>query len=210
VTRAGRPGPPSRRRAARGLAAALLLSAACATPPPRRPDDACAIFSEHRSWHRAARESGERWGVPEPVQLALVHQESRFRHDARPARRRILWVLPGPRPSSAYGYGQVLDETWDLYRRETGRRGADRDDFADVADFIGWYGDLAHRRAGVAKDDAYALYLAYHEGPGGYARGTHLRRPWLLEVARKVDARAALYRLQYGSCRERLSRRRFF
>ena len=31
-------------------------------------------------------------------------------------------------------------------------------DFGDVADFIGWYGDAAHRRAGIAKNDAGALW----------------------------------------------------
>ena len=72
-----------------------------------------------------------------------------------------------------------------------------------MADFIGWYGDLIHRRTGVGKEDAYNLYLAYHEGPGGFARRSHQGKPWLLDVARKVEARARLYQIQYLGCRDR-------
>jgi hypothetical protein len=186
--------------------APLLLFQACATPPPPpEAEDLCRIFSEEDGWYRAARLSYQRWGVPESVQLAVIHQESRFRARARPERRRVLWILPVGRRSSAYGYGQVKDETWADYVRATGRRGADRADFADVADFIGWYGDLIHRRTAVAKHDAYHLYLAYHEGPGGFARGAHEGKAWLLEVARKVEARARLYQTQYLGCRDRLA-----
>jgi hypothetical protein len=179
----------------------VLLFQSCVTRPPDDIDDLCEIFSQKRGWHESARRSFERWGVPEPIQLAFVHQESRFRADARPDRRRFLWVFPGCRLSSAYGYGQVKDGTWADYIRATGHRGADRDDFADVADFIGWYGDLIHRKTAVKKDDAYHLYLAYHEGPGGFARRTYQGKPWLLEVARKVEARALHYQIQYLGCR---------
>jgi len=183
----------------------LLLSQACATRPPRNIDDLCQVFSQKREWHRGARRSFERWGVPESVQLAFVHQESRFRADARPGWRRVLWIFPVGRLSSAYGYGQIKDGTWGDYTRATGREDAARDDFADAADFIGWYGDLIHRRTAVAKDDAYHLYLAYHEGPAGFARGSPQAKPWLLEVARKVEVRAGRYQRQYLGCRDRLA-----
>ncbi|MGH0034940.1 MAG: transglycosylase SLT domain-containing protein [Myxococcota bacterium] len=206
----------ARRRASLGRARGLLwigtavlavavpsLLASCATPP-RQPDDLCSIFFEKRSWYRAAKRARERWGVPESVQLAIIHQESSFRARARPPRSRILWIFPGPRPSSAYGYGQVIDATWDRYRRDTGRAGADRDDFADVADFIGWYAVKIERRAGVPRNDAYRLYLAYHEGPRGYVLGNHRSKAWLDRVARKVRRRANRYHQQYMGCRERL------
>jgi len=183
----------------------VLLFQACATRPPRNPDNLCEIFSEKSKWYQGARRSFERWGVPESVQLAVIHQESRFRADARPDWRWVLWVFPVGRPSSAYGYGQVKDGTWADYIRATGRRGAERDDFVDVVDFIGWYGDLIHQRTAVEKDDAYRLYLAYHEGPGGFALGSHQGKPWLLEVARKVEARTRLYQGQYLGCRDRLA-----
>lgn len=193
-----------------GAVVAVALLAGCAKGPPRDPDDACAIFRENRDWWEAARESAERWGVPESVQLAVVHQESRFRHDSRPARRKLLWVIPWRRPSSAFGYGQVTDGTWRDYQRDTGKRGADRDDFEDVTDFIGWYGHRAHRTAQVSKTNAYEFYLAYHEGPTGFKRGSHRRKPWLLDVARRVSERAHRYERQYRVCRDELPKKRFW
>ncbi len=182
----------------------------CVTPPPAQPDDLCAVFSQHRAWYRDARDSTRRWGIPEATQMAIIHQESSFRARARPARSRFLWVFPGVRPSTAYGYGQVIDTTWSNYIRSSGNRGADRDDFGDVTDFIGWYGDKLSKRTFVSKGDARHLYIAYHEGPGGYLRGTHKSKKWLLSVSKKVAARAARYDRQLGECRERLESKRWF
>ena len=81
--------------------------------------------------------------------------------------------------SSAYGYAQALEGTWDDYRADTGRRGADRDDFADSSDFIGWYMAGASRVNGLPPHDTYNHYLAYHEGKAGYARGSYRAKSWL-------------------------------
>ncbi len=204
-------GSPRSRPPRRAAFGALLLVAgfavvgiSCATRPPAEPDDICAIFEEKRAWYKDSVRAANRWGVPESVQLALIHQESSFRADARPPRRWFLWVIPGPRPSTAYGYGQALDSTWLRYQRSRGRSWADRDDYGDVVDFIGWYAAEVRARAGVGPTDAYALYLAYHEGAGGFARGTHLEKGWLLRVARKVESRAARYEAQLTRCREHL------
>jgi len=155
---------------------ALLLCAlaagGCATHPPENIDDVCAIFSEKPRWYDDARDAEDAWGVPVPVLMAFLHQESRFVARAKPPRRKILGFIPGPRPSDAYGYSQALNATWRDYRRSAGRYGADRDDFGDAIDFVGWYNYQSRRRNGIAADDAYRLYLAYHEGHGGYARGT--------------------------------------
>jgi len=56
------------------------------------------------------------------------------------------------------------------------------------------------RRSGVALSDARNQYLAYHEGQGGFMRGTHLKKPWLLAVADKVANRSSTYRRQLKSC----------
>ncbi|MDA8740572.1 lytic transglycosylase, partial [Rhodobacteraceae bacterium] len=53
---------------------------------------------------------------------------------------------------------------------------------------------------GVALSDARNQYLAYHEGQGGFMRGTHLKKSWLLAVADKVADRSATYRRQLKSC----------
>lgn len=183
-----------------GLAAIALAVQACANLPPRDIDDLCAIFAERPSWERAAARTAATWSVPASVQLAIIHQESRFRPEARPGWRRLLWVLPVGRLSSAYGYGQVKDGTWQDYRERRGNARADRTDFADVSDFIGWYASVIGKTTGTAPRDAYNLYLGYHEGPAGFARGNHRDKAWLLKVARKVEARSDLYRAQYASC----------
>lgn len=184
------------------LAALALALAACApTGPPSDLDDVCRIFAERPDWLSGAARAHLRWGVPPPVQLAIVHQESRFRRDARPPRPTALGFLPLPRRSSAYGFGQVQDGTWEEYREDTGRPQASRTRFDDVADFIGWYRDrLLGERYGIDTPDVYHLYLAYHEGPTGYRQQSWAEKPWLQEAARRVEARAERYAAQYGTC----------
>ncbi len=172
--------------------------------PPGNPGDICAVFAEKPGWYASSRRSFERWGVPEAVQLAVIYQESSFRARARPPRGKILWVIPWRRPSSAYGYAQVLDSTWRQFCRDAGRPGAARTRFEDVAQFVGWYGEEIRRLTGIAKDDPYRLYLAYHDGPNGYLRGSHNSKQWLLDTARKVETRARKYQRQYDGCKDRL------
>ena len=175
-------------------------SQACVEVPPANPDDLCAIFAERSHWASAADAASLRWGVPVPVIMAFMHQESRFDAKARPGWTWFLGVLPlGPR-SSAYGYGQVKDGTWADYRHKSGHSDARRDAFADVADFMGWYVDWVHRVDAVEKADTYHLYLAYHEGPGGFRRGSYRAKAWLQQVARKVSLRANRYATQYQTC----------
>lgn len=192
------------------LSLLIPLFSGCATsPPPRHIDNVCDIFGENKKWYKSARKSYKRWGIPIYIQMALLHQESKFEADARPPRTSCLWIFPGPRPSSAYGYAQAKDETWKEYRESTGRGGADRDDFADAVDFVGWYCNLSHKRSGISKLDAYQLYLAYHEGHGGFNRKTYKKKSWLLQVARKVEARAQRYKRQLASCEGQFRRSRF-
>ena len=95
-------------RVALVAAAVALAGIACSARPPRNTEDICDMFGNRRGWYRAAKKASEKWGVPIHVQLAIIHQESRFRAKAKPPRRRILWIIPGPRPSSALGYTQAL------------------------------------------------------------------------------------------------------
>jgi hypothetical protein len=194
---------PRRRIWAEVIFAASLLSG-CATTPPSNIDNACAIFREKDDWFDDALEAEEKWGVPIHVQLAILRQESSFRDDARPPRTKLLGFIPWTRPSSAYGYPQAKDSTWDWYIEKTGNWGADRDDFGDAVDFVGWYGNLSSRTLKISKWDAYRQYLAYHEGHGGYRRGTYRKKPWLIKVARKVERNSKRYAGQLKSCREEL------
>jgi len=192
------------------LAVTAVAITGCAASVPRNVQDSCAIFDEKRGWYQAAKTSEQRWGTPVPVQLAIIYQESRFEPKAKPPRRRILGFIPGPRPSTAYGYAQALTSTWGAYERDTGNWSARRTNFADATDFVGWYTARTARNLRLSKNDAYNLYLAYHEGDGGFRRGTHRRKNWLLHAARRVSDRAARYRVQLSRCETELARGGWF
>ena len=187
----------------KALLAAFLLLSACGggEKPPSTVLDACRMQSERPHWFRAMYQTERRWGVPVAVQLATISRESSFVHDARPMKRvgSSIFSRQVPR-SSAYGYSQALDGTWDGYLKNTGKRRADRSDFADSSDFIGWYMNSNSRRNGVALGDAYNQYLAYHEGHTGYARGSYRSKAWLAPVARDVQAWALRYDAQLARC----------
>ncbi len=195
--------PRARRLATLAVLLLTTLLAGCASTPPSQADDVCEVFREKSRWYWQARTASRRWGTPIPVLMAFTHQESSFRSKARPPRQRLLGVVPWTRPTSAYGYAQATREAWLDYERATGH-GGDRDDFDDAMDFVGWYNNTSVRRLGIAPDDAYRLYLAYHEGHTGYARGTYKRKPQLERVARRVADRAARYRSQLARCEDEL------
>ncbi|MBL4775812.1 MAG: transglycosylase SLT domain-containing protein [Mariprofundus sp.] len=162
------------------------------------------MLQEKDDWYEDANDSFKKWGVPVQVQLAIIHQESRFRSEALAPDDTLLGFIPWGQTSTAYGYAQVLDGTWDWYKKSTGNWGADRDDFEDATDFIGWYGNYSHRTLGISKWDAYNQYLAYHEGHGGWKRKTFNKKPWLIKVAKKVKRRAARYGAQIKRCKDDL------
>lgn len=136
--------------------------------------------------------------------MAFIYQESAFRHDARPPRRKLLGFIPWRRSSTAFGYAQVIDGTWREYLRATGDYWRVRHDFSDATDFIHWYINQASRRNGVSTADAFSLYLNYHEGPAGFARNSHHSKPWLIKVATGVQTRSQQYAAQYSQCRRSL------
>lgn len=190
-------------KAWRTLSLLVLLGttlSACLSTAPRQASNVCSLFEDERAWFRAAEQSQRRWDIPVGVSMAFIYQESGFRARARPARTRILGVIPGPRPSDAFGYAQALDSTWDDYRESTGNRLARRSNFAHAVDFVGWYNANSVRRNAIARDDARNLYLAYHEGNTGFARGTYADKPWLLEIADTVQRNAQRYQAQYEQC----------
>lgn len=181
----------------------LLLVAGCASVP-KNTEDICAIFDEKGKWYRAAKKSEQRWGTPIHVQMSIIRQESSFRFNAKPPRKKILGIIPWRRPSNAYGYAQALESTWQSYKDDTGRSFADRDDFKDAIDFVGWYTDKSQKIAGISKWDPYNQYLAYHEGQGGWQRKSYASKAWLKETARKVDYRAREWGAQLKSCENSL------
>ena len=151
----------------------LLLLASCGGgnySAPRNLDNACALLSERPTYYRAMKATERRWGVPVHVQMATIHQESKFIGNARTPHRFALGIIPMGRQSSAYGYSQALDSTWDDYRRSAGRMGARRDRIQDATDFMGWYMNETSEKLNIP------------------------------DVAAKVGSRAEMYRSQLQSC----------
>jgi hypothetical protein len=184
----------------------VLLVGSCGggqTSAPRELDNACSLLRERPQYLKAFRKVERKWGVPMHVQMATIHQESKFVADARTPFKYVLGVIPMGRQSSAFGYSQALDATWDEYRKDQNRRSAKRDRIGDATDFMGWYMNQTRERNGVSLGDARNQYLAYHEGHTGFSRQSYNRKAWLVGVAGKVDARSQMYREQISSCRLR-------
>lgn len=183
----------------------LALVSACGSgnySAPRNLDNACSIVAQHPTYLRAMKKTERKWGIPVNVQMATIYQESKFIGNARTPFKYVLGVIPMGRQSSAYGYAQALDGTWDEYRKDQGKLGARRDRIADATDFMGWYMAQSTESLGISKSDARAQYLAYHEGRTGYARGSYKKKSWLVRVSGEVASRSANYRSQLQSCRK--------
>lgn len=180
------------------------LVASCGTggthKAPKNLDNACGLASERPAYWRAMKDTERRWGIPVNVQMAVIHQESKFVGNAKTPRQYALGIIPMGRQSSAFGYSQALDGTWDEYRAQTGNRRAHRDDIKDATDFMGWYMNNTTRILGMAPTDAGGQYLAYHEGRSGFLNGSHNSKGWLLAVASRVQTRANMYGAQLMSC----------
>lgn len=181
----------------------LLFVAACGSSnysAPRNLDNACSIVDQRPHYLRAMKRTERRWGVPVAVQMATIYQESKFIGNARTPYQFALGVIPMGRQSSAYGYSQALDGTWDDYQKELGGWRARRDSIDDATDFMGWYFKKTQDDLGISLTDAKNQYLAYHEGRTGYRRGSHNAKGWLLRVSDEVANRAILYDTQLRSC----------
>ncbi len=181
----------------------VLSLSSCATYQPNQVDDICKIFHGETDWYEDAQAANKRWGTPIGLMMAIIKQESTFRHDVKPPRPTFLFI-PLPRRSSAYGYAQAQNPAWQDYQKATGNWSHDRDDFGDAINFVGWYTNTSQKKLGISKWDPYKQYLAYHEGWGGYARGSFNKKPSLLRVASKVKRQAETYNAQLKTCSKAL------
>lgn len=187
------------------IAAIALVAAlsACASPP-KRIDNLCSVFQQNAgwvgNWQNAAHAASRKYGIPVPVLMATIRMESGFDGRARPPRTTLLGFIPWKRQSTAYGYSQALDGTWEDYRRLTGNRGARRSNFAHAVDFVGWYHSRSVKELGIAPTDTYNLYLAYYSGHGGYRRGTWRNNASIQNYARRTAEMANRYATQMRQC----------
>ncbi|PCJ50549.1 MAG: hypothetical protein COA74_01860 [Gammaproteobacteria bacterium] len=182
----------------------IVSLSACASAHLTNTEDLCQIFRDDDDMYDAAIDMEKRWKVPLQIPMAFMYQESHFKEDARPPKDYLLWVIPWGYVSSAYGYAQAQNEAWSDYIKSTGNRGADRDDIDDAMDFIGWYIRQTNKLNKISVWNTKELYLNYHEGWGGYRRGTWKKKAWLVKVADKVATRASLYGTQYRRCKDSL------
>ena len=178
----------------------LIILSGCVTDRNFNQSNLCDIFQTNPQWKSYVEKTKDKWGVPVSLQLSFIKQESSFNRTARPPRQKVLGLIPGLRPSSAYGYSQALDGTWEEYKQSTGNYNADRKNFADASDFIGWYVDGSYRLLKIEKTDVYNHYLAYHEGKGGFQKKSYNKKKLLLDVAKKVENQAKEYSDQIKKC----------
>ena len=167
------------------------------------------MFDQHPDWYDYAHQSELSWGTSKAIQMAFVRHESSYRGDAKPGFEWFLFIPLG-RPSSATGYAQAQDPVWGEYKEERGSWFSSRGDMEDALDFIGWYNDKSHKQLGISKQNARAMYLAYHEGRGGYKRGSYKKKPKLRKYADKVARTARQYSSQLKQCEKRFKCRSWY
>ncbi|MDS1135672.1 transglycosylase SLT domain-containing protein [Nitratireductor indicus] len=184
------------------LSLALVLSACASTPA--RINNVCSVFDQKQGpfggWYTQAKRTERQYGVPASILMATIRIESGFQSSVRPPRTKLLGIIPWKRKSSAYGYSQALDGTWERYKRETGNWSARRSSFADAVNFVGWYHYTSNQTNGIPLNDAYNLYLAYYAGHAGYSRGVWRSNPGMQKSARKAAGMANSYAAQMKSC----------
>jgi hypothetical protein len=189
------------------ITASTIFLGACTATPPKNISNICDIFIEKRDWFETATDMRKKWGVPIHIPMSMMYQESSFKAKARPPKDYLFFgLIPWGRVSSAYGYSQAKTPTWDDYKRETDNSWADRTDFHDAMDFMGWFINKTNKINGVSKWNAELQYLNYHEGWGGYKRGSYHKKPWLKTVAKMVNARSLKYATQLKTCEDELSK----
>ena len=188
----------------------FIFFVACTTNQQINTANSCIIFEQKKNWYKSTKNSFDKWGTPIALQLAIINQESSFTQFAKPERKKIFGIIPGSRPSTAFGFAQVTNPTWDWYKTKTGNKNASRANFKDITDFIGWYVVQSEKIVGISKNDFYNQYLAYHEGQGGWKKGTHQNKKWLIEVAKNVERNANMYNNQLKDCENKLNKKGFF
>ncbi len=188
----------------------FIFVIACTSNQQINTADSCIIFDQKKNWYKATKKSYEKWETPIALQLAIINQESSFNQFAKPERKKFLGIFPGSRPSTAFGYAQVTNPTWEWYKTKTGNNNASRANFSDVTDFIGWYTTQSKNIIGISKNDFYNQYLAYHEGQGGWKKKSYLEKKWLIEVAKNVERNAKMYNNQLKDCENSLNMKGFF
>ena len=188
----------------------FIFTIACTSIDKINTADGCILFKEKKNWYKSTQKSRDKWGVSIPLQLAIINQESSFSQFAKPKRNKFFGLIPGARPSTAFGYAQITNPTWNWYKSRTGKTNASRANFKDITDFIGWYTTQSKKMLGIPMNDYFNQYLAYHEGHGGWKNRSYDSKKWLIAVAKKVELKANMYNNQLKECESRLNKKNIF
>ena len=188
----------------------FIFMVACTSMKQINTADSCILFDIKKGWYKSTKKSFDTWGTPIALQLAIINQESSFDQFAKPKRKRLFGIIPGGRPSTAFGYAQVINPTWNWYKLRTGKKNASRANFSDVTDFVGWYSEQTHKILGISKKDVYNQYLAYHEGHNGWKNKSYKSKNWLIKVAKNVELNANKYNNQLIQCEKKLNTKGLF
>jgi len=163
-------------------------------------NNACKMLKENPDWYVSLKQSEDKWKTPIHIQLGMIRQESSFQHDAQPIRENKWHEFGDNYQSSAKGYSQALNGTWDHYLKNTNSILKDRASFKDATDFIGWYNDKSNQKNKIGFNNPKALYLNYHEGWRGYKNGTYAKKDFLTKSVSNVVEWSSKYKKQLSSC----------
>ncbi len=180
----------------------FLILIGCSSVP-RNTVNACAIFDEKYLWYKFAKSTEKKWGAPIELQMAIIKKESGYDWLARPERTKLFKIIPWKRPSSSLGYSQAVIDTWETYKRSTGKKYVTRVLFKDSSDFIGWYVDQTYKKMKVSKKNYFRQYLYYYNG------WTNKTRPESIPYAKEVSKTAKKYRAQIKRCQSKLNRNKY-
>jgi hypothetical protein len=171
----------------------LLLLTACAPPRevegPPPANATCALLASHKGWSEALALAQQRWEIPPAPVMAVVRQESNFevpKHTKQPL--------------APFGYAQADARTWSAYRTAVKHPRADRANFADAVDFIGWYFAATQARTGARYSDVVTHYLSYSRGQNRPGKASPAAR----KNAAKVAAYAKTYAKDLAACPPKL------
>lgn len=148
----------------------------------------CEVLKVHPSWYQDAKVVQQKWGVPVSVQLAIIQEESHFKPDAK------------NKDSSAYGFAQAVNQIWVTYKENCDNKKQKRNNFKDATNFIGWYANRMQKQVNVSPQNAYQLYLSYHDGASGYLTALHKKQAFSKQLADHVQDVANQYKVELLSC----------
>ena len=170
---------------------------------PKNTVNACAIFNEKYLWYKFAKATERKWGAPIELQMAIIRKESGYDWLARPERTKLFKVIPWKRKSSSLGYSQAIEDTWENYKKSTGKKYVTRVLFKDASDFVGWYVDQTYRKMKVSKTNYFKQYLYYYNG------WTKQLRPESIPYAKIVARTAKKYKKQIMRCQSKLNKKKY-